>query len=125
MIIAIVFGVLLFLIFVLVVWWYRCCCCFTRSDKRGAWQRISDGVDGWANGGRRPQKVSDTTGMAIAAGTAGALDGVDTSYGGGAAAGVGGSSGGNDTSAAFGSGGGGGDHTSSGNTIDAIAGFSF
>jgi hypothetical protein len=57
LIIAIVFAVVLFLIFLMVLWYYRCFCCFSRKgDKRGFWERLDDGVSGWAHGGVRPRR---------------------------------------------------------------------
>jgi len=60
MIIAIVFGVLMFLIILMVLWWYRClcccCCCSRKNDKRSCKERIKDGFEGWATGGKRPEK---------------------------------------------------------------------
>jgi hypothetical protein len=75
MIITICFGVALFLLLLLVLWWYRCfCCCSVRGDKRGAWQKISDGASGWANGGRRPQTITTINGVAIADGATCVVD---------------------------------------------------
>lgn len=82
-IITICFGVALFLLLVLVLWWYRCfCCCSIRGNRRGAWQRVSDGASGWANGGRRPQTTTTVNGVAIVDGATVAVDmaNMDTSY---------------------------------------------
>lgn len=56
MIIAIVFGVVIFLLLLLVLWWYRCFCCYSRKgDTRTMKERINDGIWGWTHGGRRPK----------------------------------------------------------------------
>lgn len=117
----------MFLLFVLVVWYYRCCCCFSRKgDKRGAWQRVSDGFDGWANGGKRPQKQPETA-VGAAAGLAASGE-MSTAYDAGSQHSTasllptsGGSGGTGNSVGALGGGGGG----SGGSASGAIASFAF